>query len=183
MYNTAVGEKIEGGTFTIEERSGQFAAAGVSMVVDTLTIQTVVSIGKWGINSGSNILRETLTNTGDDAARGVVKSGGDDVMANARRLGFEGENAVGITGPKEKIFFSDGHYRIPDRLIKKAKTLEEVKNVNHLSFTSQLKDFYQFSQDNGHSMIIYTRSNTLFSQPLQLLIDNGSIIRKIIPGK
>lgn len=93
MYNTAVGEKIEGGTFTIEERLGQFAAAGVSMVVDTLTIQTVVSVGNWGISKG---LKGIVTNTGDDAARGVVKSGGDEVArgivngsADVGKDGFE----------------------------------------------------------------------------------------------
>ena len=61
-------------------------------------------------------------------------------------------------------------------------TLEEVKNVRHLSFTGQLRDFYQYSNDNGLQMILHTRSTTTFTGPLQNLIDNGLIIRQNIPG-
>lgn len=70
--------------------------------------------------------------------------------------------------------------RIPDRLTQ--YTLEEVKNVQYQSLTRQLKDFYQYSQQNGLDMMLHTRSTTIFSKPLQQLIDNGSIIQKTIPG-
>ncbi|MDE3181941.1 MAG: hypothetical protein KGM16_00870, partial [Bacteroidota bacterium] len=103
------------------------------------------------------------------------------VTDKARALGKAGEDAVGITGSKTAINVG-GRTRIPDRLT--SNFLEEVKNVKYQSFTRQLRDFYQYSQDNGLQMILHTRSgtNTTFSKPLQQLIDNGSIIRQPIPG-
>lgn len=68
-------------------------------------------------------------------------------------------------------------YRIPDRLT--ATTLEEIKNVNHLSLSRQLMDFHLYAQQNGLKMIIYTNART-FTTPLQELINQGSIIIKPI---
>ncbi|CAD0002417.1 DUF6443 domain-containing protein [Flavobacterium salmonis] len=104
-------------------------------------------------------------------------------MAEARALGIAGEEAVGITGSKTRIpsLTETANYRIPDRLT--STTLEEVKNVGHQSFTSQLKDFYKYSQETEREFILYTRTKTTFSQPLQNLLNDGSITHKIIPGK
>lgn len=99
--------------------------------------------------------------------------------ALARRLGNEGERAVGITGSKTKISIN-GRTRIPDRL--GDGLLEEVKNVKHLNFTRQLRDFHTYSQQNNLRFVLYTRSNTTLSGPLKEAINNGSIIHKIIPG-
>jgi RHS repeat-associated protein len=107
---------------------------------------------------------------------GETASGG---IANSRELGILGEEAVGV-GSKTRIPSLTGtaKYRIPDILTE--TTLEEIKNVNHLSLTKQLKDFHLYSQQRGLQMILHTRFSTTFSGPLQNLIDNGSIIIKPI---
>jgi len=101
---------------------------------------------------------------------GAAKTG----MAEVRALGAAGEEAVGITGSKTAINVG-GRTRFPDRLT--TNFIEEVKNVKHQSLTRQLRDFYQYSQDNGLQMILHTRPTTTFSGPLNELINNGSIIR------
>lgn len=98
---------------------------------------------------------------------------------STRDLGVSGEKALNIKGPKSSIKIN-GRTRFPDRLTK--STLEEIKNVKHLSFTSQLKDFYDYAAKNKLKMIIYTRSNTTFSKPLQQMFDSNKIIHGIIPG-
>ena len=70
-------------------------------------------------------------------------------------------------------------YRIPDQLT--STTLTEVKNVQQLALTNQIKDFIQYSQATGREFIIYTRANTTFTKPLQDAIDQGLIIIKEIP--
>lgn len=100
-------------------------------------------------------------------------------IAASKAAGILGEDAVGISGSKTAINVG-GRTRIPDRLT--ANFLEEVKNVKYQSLTSQLRDFNIYSQQNNLQMILHTRSNTILSKPLQGLIDNGSIIHKIIPG-
>jgi hypothetical protein len=107
----------------------------------------------------------------------------DTGMAGVRALGVAGEDAVGIGASKTRIPSLTGtaKYRIPDRLT--STTLEEVKNVQSLSFTRQLQDFHLYSQQNSLQMILHTRPGTTFSTPLQTLINNGSIINKTIPVK
>ena len=100
----------------------------------------------------------------------------------ARELGIQGEKAVGITGPKIRIpsLTSTAKYRIPDKLT--STTLTEVKNVNHLSLTRQIKDFHMYSTQFDLQFHLYTRPTTTFSPALQNLIDEGSILPKPIPG-
>lgn len=113
----------------------------------------------------------------------VVKVESNATLAEARALGVAGEEAVGVSGAKTQIPSLTGtaNYRIPDILT--STTLQEVKNVKSLSFTSQLKDFYMYSQQNGLQMILHTRQSTVLSAPLQKLINEGQIIQKTIPGK
>jgi len=100
----------------------------------------------------------------------------------ARTLGVQGERAVGTMGSKTRIPSLTGtaKYRIPDKLT--STTLTEVKNVNSLSLTRQLRDFHMYSTQNGLQFHLYTRPTTTFSGPLQNLINQGSIIVKPIPG-
>jgi hypothetical protein len=73
-----------------------------------------------------------------------------------------------------------GQIRVPDRLTD--TTLTEVKNVNKLSYTRQLRDFTTHSQANGLSFELYVRPSTQLSGPLQEAIANGQITPKFIPG-
>ncbi len=99
-------------------------------------------------------------------------------LAEARALGIAGEEAVGITEAKVGIKMGD-KMRFPDRLTK--STLEEVKNVKSQSFTRQLRDYLNYSQQTGRDMILHTRPTTGLSGPLQKAINSGQIIHRHIP--
>ena len=70
--------------------------------------------------------------------------------------------------------------RFPDRLAN--GLLEESKNVKHLNFTGQLRDYLNYSQSNNLQMILHARPNTTFSKQLQQLTNNGTIIHNKVPG-
>lgn len=99
-------------------------------------------------------------------------------ITNSRALGIAGEEAVGISGPKTANQVG-GRTRFPDALTR--TTLEEVKNVKYQSFTSQLRDYSLYSQQNGLEMILHTRSTTTLSKPLQHSINNGLTTHKTFP--
>lgn len=140
----------------------------------------------WFINavlwtSGAGELYEggaALYSLGRMGLRKVLARG---VMAEVRALGIAGEEAAGITGSKVAIKVGS-RTRIPDKLTE--LTIEEVKNVKYQSLTSQLKDFYQYSQDNGLKLVLHVRpaNGTTLSKPLQALVDNGSILLKKLEG-
>jgi RHS repeat-associated protein len=109
---------------------------------------------------------------------GKVAKGG---IANSKAMGNAMEQALGMAGPKAAINVG-GRTRFPDRLDLLSGVLEESKNVKHLNFTGQLRDYLNYSQSNGIQMILHTRPNTTFSKPLQQLINNGTIIHNKVPG-
>lgn len=134
--------------------------------------KTFSNMGEVIADRGKNILRSLLP-----AERATAQQG----TKLAQTLGKAGEEAVGTIGSKIRIpsLTESAKYRIPDRLT--ATTLEEVKNVNRLALTGQIRDYYLYSQQTGRQFILYTRSNTTFTRPLQKLIDQGDIIVKPIP--
>lgn len=122
-----------------------------------------------------------LTGGTFNVARGLFSKatvGTVDAMANARSLGAAGEASVGITEGKTGIQIG-GKMRFPDRLT--ATTLEEVKNVKTQSFTRQLRDYLNYSQQTGRQMILHTRPTTTMTGPLKKAIETGQIIHKTIP--
>ena len=94
--------------------------------------------------------------------------------ALARQLGQAGEDAVGITGPKVGIQIpGSGITRFPDQLT--STTLKEVKNVQNLSFTQQLRDYSAYAQQNKLQFNLYVRPSTTLTGPLQDAINSGLI--------
>jgi len=118
---------------------------------------------------------------------GVVAGGGAAAVGRnngniSNQLGQAGESAVRSVyniGDKVSIRIA-GRTRIPDGLTR--TTLSEVKNVQSLSLTSQLRDFLTYSQTRGLTFDLYTRPDTVFSGPLNELINNGIINQINIPG-
>jgi RHS repeat-associated protein len=96
------------------------------------------------------------------------------------RIGQAGEEAVGIYGPKTAIEIN-GRIRIPDQVTN--EVLREVKNVQNISYTRQLRDYADFAQQEGLTFELYTRSSTQISGPLNEAINNDVIIHKYIPGR
>lgn len=72
-------------------------------------------------------------------------------------------------------------YRIPDEL--GSGVLGEVKNVSSLWYSSQLRDFAAYAQQNGLQFNLYVRGSTQLSGPLQAAVDDGTInLIRSLPG-
>jgi hypothetical protein len=100
----------------------------------------------------------------------------------ARRLGLEGERAVGITTPKVGIKIpGTSQLRVPDALDETAKILTEVKNVARLRLSPQLRDFLTYCRVNGYRFVLYVRRRTDLSEELWAAIRRGEIKLKHIP--
>lgn len=107
----------------------------------------------------------------------------DDVpqVTRNRTNGLRAEAAVRAKhdiGPEGRIKIGD-QVRKPDGLTN--TTLSEVKNVEKLSNSAQLRDMLFYAQQNGLDFDLYVRADTKLSRPLQALIDNGYITKKLIP--
>jgi len=74
----------------------------------------------------------------------------------------------------------NGRARIPDGL-RPGESLSEVKNVDRLSFTRQLRDYAEYARSEGLRFDLYTRPSTRLSRPLQDAIDSGTINHLHIP--
>ena len=65
---------------------------------------------------------------------------------------------------------------MPDILDSSAKIIGEVKNFNGtLSLTSQIKDDIAFAEQSGYTMVLKVSQNTQLSQPLQNLVNDGTV--------
>jgi len=99
----------------------------------------------------------------------------------ARTLGRAGEAAVGVGKHGTRIPSTTGAaYRVPDILNFETRVLGEVKNVSRLSYTGQLRDFLNFSQQNNLRFDLYVRPTTKLSGPLRDAVSRGDINLKCI---
>ncbi len=119
-------------------------------------------------------LAESQAEETEGEVNALVDEGASRTQA-ARLIGQQGEGLAGITDDKTQIPSLTGtaNYRVPDGLTD--TTLTEVKNVKYLYLSSQLKDFYLFSQGEGISFDLIVRSSTVLSPQLQGLVDSGAI--------
>ncbi|MBV7306985.1 NBR1-Ig-like domain-containing protein [Xanthomonas vasicola] len=150
-----------------------FGAEGVSQISDK----------GWSNTDGGDRVGAGVELLGALPLVGVVKGAGTVVKGGVQavRVGQAGETAVRAAvdiGPKESIKVA-GRTRIPDGLT--STVLSEVKNVKSMSYTQQLRDFAQFSQDKGMRFDLYLRKGAEVSGPLQDAIDQGIINRLDIP--
>nr|WP_228085195.1 putative toxin [Mucilaginibacter sp. JRF] len=150
---------------------------GVETMMPMLNASKYSLIGVSYLIQPGMVAENLLANGASRASRVLANSSLG--LARARALGLAVEKAVGV-GTKLRIpsITGSAKYRIPDKLTE--TTLEEVKNVGHLSMTKQLTDFYLYAQQKGLQMVIHVRWSTTFSAPLQKLIDNGSIVKEFI---
>ncbi len=101
-------------------------------------------------------------------------------MENVREVGRTGELLAGITKNTERVesITQKAAYRIPDALNHTEKVIQEVKNVNNLSYTKQLRDFVAYSKKYGYEFDLIIRENTTLSESLITAIKNGDIFLK-----
>jgi hypothetical protein len=122
------------------------------------------------------------------AARSVQRAAGgtSTVMrggAGPVRVGQAGEAAVRSVadiGPKIPIKIA-GRTRIPDGLNRDARSLSEVKNVQSLSYTQQLRDFATYARQSHFQFDLWVRPTTRLSRPLVNEVASGAIDLRYIP--
>jgi len=95
--------------------------------------------------------------------------------ALARQLGREGQAAIPGAGNTTRILLPGGVYCIPDILDPDQGIIGEVKNVQSLSYTSQLRDYSACSQQNGLDFNLYLRESKVLSGPLQDAVNAGVV--------
>jgi RHS repeat-associated protein len=99
-------------------------------------------------------------------------------IARARELGAEGEEAAGIVGRPKEVFASatgTAKRRFPDYVDRNRAVLGEIKNVGHLSYTAQLRDYAAIAQREGLSFELRVRRSTTFTRPLADAIRRGDV--------
>jgi len=143
-----------------------------------------IAAGGYNIVTGNGEFRDYL------AVAGVVPVGkmlgtvgriGETATARAARLGAEGEQAVGLFGPKVGIRIpGSNQLRVPDNLT--TTTLTEVKNVAYQGYTRQIRDFTTYSQSKGLAFELYIRPSTRLSANLEAAVRRGEIALIYIPG-
>ncbi|WP_322966417.1 putative toxin [Sphingomonas fuzhouensis] len=121
---------------------------------------------------------------------GLGRTAVESATAHAARLGLEGEQAIGITGPKVGIRIpGSNQLRFQDTIDLKGARLIESKNVSHQGYTRQLRDYSACAEDKGLTFELYVRgaSNPLGQTRLSKLfadaVRRGEIVLTIIPGK
>ncbi len=96
-------------------------------------------------------------------------------------LGRYGESLIVGTGNTERIWDA-GRYFIPDILDHAARIIGEVKNVQFLSYTRQLRAFVAWAQARGYVFNLYVRQGTVLSGPLQRAVNAGLInLIRVLP--
>lgn len=161
-----------GGGFTAKDYATADARhAGVGAIV-------LASLGIGGISKALSSLSRLRTGKVDAE---------ESATARAARLGAEGEQAVGLFGPKVGIRVPGANnLRFPDNLT--TTTLTEVKNVASQGLTKQMRDYITISQGTGRTFELYVRGplapsgQTVLTGPLLDAVKAGSVNLKFIPG-
>lgn len=65
---------------------------------------------------------------------------------------------------------------VPDGINHAAQTVNEVKNVQRLDFTQQLRDMLAWSQQEGYTFVLYVRRNAQLSRNL-LAAEEAGLLR------
>ncbi len=109
-----------------------------------------------------------------------LASSGQKGLDLAVRLGKQGEytaqNIFGFMKNTQRFFTSAGNYRIPDGVL--GRMFFEVKNVQYLSLTAQIRDLIEITAANNGILTLVVRAGTgtQLSKALQVLEANGTII-------
>ncbi len=102
------------------------------------------------------------------------------IEINSVGTGHFVEQALGA--PKNnQVFFVNNRGRIPDFVLE--SHLVEVKNVDRLRDTSQLRDFTRLAAEKGKPLVIVTRQSTKISKKVfDSLTRRGALIVGCLPG-
>lgn len=175
-----------GNPIKYSDPQGTYIESGFDVAMFALSVQQFYQDPSW-TNAGAVVLDAgSIALPGVPAVGGIaLRSGrvaGDaaSLIAKNRAAGALGEQAAGIVKNTEKIssVTKPGTSRIPDVLDHGSKVIGDVKNVNYQSFTSQLRDFANYAQQNSYRFILTVDQRTQLSQTLQQISQKIEIIRK-----
>jgi hypothetical protein len=117
----------------------------------------------------------------DSASRSIDIPNATRGIDDAVRLGRAGEAAAGIVKNTQRIQIPGGGYRIPDMLDEGAGLIGEVKNVQSLSYTAQLRDYVTYAETYGLDFNLWVRPSTYLSGPLREAISTKGISLRYLP--
>ena len=146
-----------------------FEACGVELTFWQMALPTIGGIAG-ALRTTTTRLLPGATRLGPAAPQTALRGGAGPV-----RVGQQGLDALGITQNTSRIRLPGGGCRVPDILDEAGGIIGEVKNVQSLSYTSQLRDYVSYAQSNGLQFDLYVRGSTRLSGPLQRAIDDGLI--------
>jgi RHS repeat-associated protein len=130
-----------------------------------------------------SVIERTLAGlpAGGAAISAVGKIGAAGKTAN--QLGRAGEDAVRAAndiGPATE-FVVNGRTRIADGINIVANTISEVKNVAYQYYSTQLKDYVAFAQNQGSQFQLFLRNPNAISPQLRQAVDAGLVKLGVIP--
>ena len=167
-------QAMEAAENQILQQKIDFANSYVNTMLDTMTMgMALENVGMQGACQ--------LGSLPSELPEGIVAEG-ESGTTLAQQLGQAGEEAAQIVKNTQRIPSLTGtaNYRVPDVL--NDTMIGEVKNVQSLSYTSQLQDYAAYAQQNSLQFHLWVRPSTELSGPLQDAISNGQIILHYIPG-
>ena len=178
QVNTAVSEAVKNPKQTLNNAVNRTVDAVKEKVDNTVKAlkdpktYTPQNVGK-AVGTVEGVV--TMAMVGGPGTTGV------NATKTAGQLGREGMAAAGIEQNTVRIPSLTGtaQYRVPDGLTN--TTLSEVKNVANQSLTSQVRDYIQYSQQQGLNFELYVRPTTQLSKPLQQQISQGNVTLKLLP--
>lgn len=158
------------------------AAAGVAGVgfvgAGALAGGTVVPAGAGATGAAAGVAATKFGPVSVNLLKGVKARAPNTTLrggAGPVRVGQQGLDALGITQNTTRIRLPSGGYRVPDVLDEAGGVIGEVKNVQSLSYTSQLRDYASYAQANQLQFDLYVRGSTRLSGPLQQAVSAGDI--------
>ena len=185
-YTVATGKEFNTGNMLLAAGGGAVAGAligtgvGIAAGMSAAAATTAAVTGGGAATTAATTVLNATGGDPSDEINAAAQAAQQTLPAAAQSLGQTGETLAGIVKNTTHIPSLTGtaNYRIPDQLIPEQNLLSEVKNVSYQAYTSQIKDFFLYAQQQGFKFEMIARQNTGFSKPLQALINAGKIILK-----
>ena len=140
---------------------------------------TFCTFGEGGVVNGTSKVAKAaeITSGVEKGASAVARSR---YAIDAGKAGEAAVNAIKNTERLDSVL-GTANYRVPDILDKNNQVLGEIKNVNSLSYTTQLRDYYAIAEKINYKFQLTIRQNTKLSTSLQNIVKSGNITLRYLP--
>jgi RHS repeat-associated protein len=183
-YTIATGTEFNTGHMLLAAGGGAAAGAligtgvGIAAGMSTAATTTAAVTGAGAATTAATTVLNATGGDPTDEFQAATRAAQQTLPSISQHLGQTGESVAGIVKNTTRIPSLTGTaaYRIPDQLIRSQSLLSEVKNVAYQPYTSQIKDYLLYAQQQGLKFELIVRQNTEFSKPLQVLVGAGKIV-------